>query len=89
MIKGAQKVIPVYLLVKEFITANKKRRSMTLVSAFLIFLVWRSVVLESFNQKKTFWYNSLKSPGAIFPISLFNFKASAHVKEIASFVDLV
>ena len=53
MIKGAQKVIPIYLLVKEFVTANKKRRNMALVSAFLIFLVWLSVMLESINQNKT------------------------------------
>ncbi len=53
MIKGAQKVIPIYLLVKEFVTANKKRRNMALVSAFLIFLVWLSMMLESINQNKT------------------------------------
>lgn len=57
MIRSAQKVIPVYLLVKEFITANKKRKNLAVVSAFLIILVWISSILESLNESKTIQVN--------------------------------
>lgn len=57
MIRSAQKVIPVYLLVKEFVTANKKRKNFAIVSAFLIVLVWISSVLESLNESKTIQVN--------------------------------
>lgn len=57
VIKSAQKVIPVYLLVKEFITANKKRKNLAIVSAFLIVLVWVSTVLEGLNESKTIQVN--------------------------------